>query len=88
MPGGKKANISTDQNNFGTNTGGLSPSVTFALWISGLILWYKIFVSPLKKRQVISGLHSKAKKAGRKAQNQIGISSILNQSFSTGEKDA
>lgn len=88
MPGGKKANISTDQNNNGANTGFLSPSFMFALWISGLILWYKLFVSPLKKRQMISGLHSKAKKAGRKAQNQIGISSILNPSFSAGEKDA
>jgi hypothetical protein len=70
-----------------TTSGMMSPSVTFALWMFGLFLWYKFFVAQ-QKTYVRGGLHSKAKKIGRKPQNGIGIGAMLNSSFSAGEKDA
>ncbi len=85
MPNGGATAVTSEKNETSSS---ISPLVTFVLWMFGLILWYKVFVTPQRKRQMISGLHSKAKKAGRKAPNGLGISSMLNPSFSTGEKDA
>mmetsp|Transcript_5405 Transcript_5405/g.7964 ORF Transcript_5405/g.7964 Transcript_5405/m.7964 type:complete len:509 (+) Transcript_5405:59-1585(+) len=68
-----------------TANSGMSPFLTFLFWIFGIFMWYKVFAAP-QKRHLINGLHTKGK-AGRKT-NGLGIGSLLNPSFTAGDKDA